>query len=127
MFGITNLLVIFQDSISNSQYAETESNLETIRTITRACQETLKQKVQLAKEVLNGVHDRRSDEENEKLDFQPVPTIDGWVGDTACGTQLKRIEEKRANAQQSRYAKSDDQEGEHNDGEVEEDNDEGGI
>ena len=60
----------------------------------------MKEKYQLGEEILSGVHGRRSDVEDEQLTLQLVPTIEGWVGDTACGTLQKMIEDKRSELQQ---------------------------
>ena len=93
---MTSFLRIFQDSASNFQKKETEANLEDLRKTTRRCQDSFKQKLQLTEKVLTGVHRRRSDGNDEQLAIQPVNTLDGGVGDTACGTLRKMVENKKS-------------------------------
>ena len=63
---------------------------------TRRCHDSFKQKFQLAQQVLAGVRQRRSEGDDEQLVIQPVSTLSGWAGDTACGTLLKMVEEKKS-------------------------------
>ena len=62
-----------------------------------------------------GVRGRWSNSDDEQLAIQPVSTLGGWVGDTACGTLQKMIEDNKSVMLQRKEGVNGEEQGEDND------------
>ena len=85
-------LRVFQDFASDFQKKETEDNLGSLLKTVRRCLDDYRLKLELAKEICNGVHERRSDGNDKQLTIQPAPALNSWVGETAGGSLFKDME-----------------------------------
>ena len=90
---MTSFLTTFQNSATNFHQKQIEDNIKNLLAITQACGEGFDQKFRLAQAVLAGV--RQRDGNYESLEVKPVPELKFFSGDTAYGTLMKMVEQKK--------------------------------
>lgn len=101
-------LTTFQNPAANFQQKQLKGNLRTLLGTIDGCLATFEKKHQLVQEVLDRV--RQHDGGYESLVIEPVPGLfKGFAGDTAYGTLMKMIEEKKTLLQQPDEGDADEE------------------